>query len=154
MAWNKESNMFDKKWEKFTNGKTFYMIDRSTFEIRKTKIYGYQFDKNKNFYVYAKIHYMNFGFTKGLSNQGIKKSWEFSKPNCFHKNVKDAILFAKAEKKNRIQERILDLEKQIEKRQKEVKEKQQKIESLTNEDIVIKEGVFDNFSPNSSRGYI
>jgi len=36
--------MFDKKYKQFPNGKVFYMIDRSTFEIRKTKIYGYQFD--------------------------------------------------------------------------------------------------------------
>jgi hypothetical protein len=146
--------MFDKKWEKFTNGKTFYMIDKHNFEIRKTKIYGYQFDKNKNFYVYAKIHYMNFSLTKGLSNQGIKKSWELSKPNYFHKSIKDAILFAKTEKKNHIFKRIDDLQKQIEKRKDEIKEKQEKINSLTDSDIKIKEGTFDNFCPSSSRGYL
>lgn len=150
--------MFDKKWEKFTNGKTFYMIDKHTYEIRKTKIYGYQFgrqfNKNKNFYVYAKIHYMNFGFTKGLSNQGIKKSWESTKPYYFHKNIKDAILFAKIEKKNHILARIDDLQKQIEKRKNEMKEKQEKINSLTDSDIKIKEGTFDNFCPSSSRGYL
>ena len=146
--------MFDKKWEKFANGKTFYMIDRHDFEIRKTKIYGYQFNKNKNFYVYAKMHYIDFSSKSYGKNQGVKKVWEYSKPNYFHKNIKDAILFAKTEKKNRIQARILDLEKQVEKKQQEIKEKQQKIESLTNEDIVIKEGVFDNISPNSSRGFL
>ena len=147
--------MFDKKHEYFLNGKTFYMIDRSTFEIRKTKIYGYQFNKKwNNFYVYAKMHYVDFSASSYGKKQGIRKFWEFSKPNYFHKSIKDAILFAKTEKKNSIQARILDLEKQIEKRQKEIKEKQEKINSLTDADIKIREGVFDNFSPNSSKGYL
>ena len=47
MAFRKErKTMFNKKWEKFANGKTFYMIDRHNFEIRKTKIYGYQYAIN------------------------------------------------------------------------------------------------------------
>tara|TARA_E500000178_G_scaffold304436_1_gene315234 strand:- start:278 stop:721 length:444 start_codon:yes stop_codon:yes gene_type:complete len=147
--------MFDKKHEYFPNGKTFYMIDRSTFEIRKTKIYGYQFNKkSNNFYVYAKMHYIDFSSKSYGKKQGIKKVWEFSKPSYFHKSIKDAILFAKTEKKNRILSRINDLQKQIEKRKDEIKENQEKIKSLTDSDIKIKEGIFDNFSPDSSRGYL
>lgn len=131
------------------------MIDRSTFEIRKTKIYGYQFNKkSNNFYVYVKMHYIDFSSKSYGKKQGIKKFWEFSKPNYFHKSIKDAILFAKTEKKNRILLRIDDLQKQIEKRKDEIKEKQEKINSLTDADIKIREGIFDNFSPDSSKGYL
>ena len=144
--------MFDKKYEKFPNGKIFYMIDRSTFEIRKTKIYGYQYTKKQNnFYVYAKMEYTS------LSDKilcGIKKSWQSSLPNYFHTNKKDAVLFAMSAKKNQIHKRINDLEKQIEQKKSEIEEKKNKINSMKNEDIKIREGTFDNFCPNGSEIYL
>lgn len=146
--------MFDKKHEYFLNGKTFYMIDKDNFEIRKTKIYGYQFNSLKAFYVFGKIHYMNFGFTKGLKNQGIKKMWEKSKPSFFHTNIKDAILFAKIERKNFHLKQIALLEERIARNKEKIANQQEKINSISDETIVVKEGVFDNLSPDSSRGYL
>jgi hypothetical protein len=88
--------MFDKKYEKFPNGKIFYMIDRSNYEIRKTKIYGYQFTKKTQFYVLVKMHYSSLS-AKVLN--GINKDWEYEKPSRFHKSLKDAILSQRLKRK-------------------------------------------------------
>ena len=143
--------MFDKKWEKFANGKTFYMIDRHNFEIRKTKIYGYQFTKKGNFYVFVKMRYFALSAKK---KNGISKGWESESPSRFHKTLKDAIVFAKAEKKNSYQASIKRHEEEIAKRKKFIAELTEKRNSITDESIVVKEGVFDNYNPNSTRGYL
>lgn len=140
--------MFDKKYEKFPNGKIFYMIDRSNYEIRKTKIYGYQFTKKRNFYVLVKMHYSSLS-AKVLN--GINKDWEYEKPSRFHKSLKDAILFAKVEKKNSYEASIKKHEEEIAKRKKWIEEQREKINSITDESIVVKEGVFDNYCPRGSR---
>ena len=143
--------MFDKKWEKFANGKTFYMIDRHNSEIRKTKIYGYQFTKKGNFYVFVKMRYFALSAKK---KNGINKGWEYEKPSSFHKSLKDAILFAKAAKKNSYQASIKRHEEEIAKRKNFIAELTEKINSITDESIVVKEGVFDNYNPNRTRGYL
>ena len=140
--------MFDKKWEKFTNGKTFYMIDRYDYEIRKTKIYGYQYTKKGNFYVLVKMYFTSYN--SKVSN-GMKKEWEYEKPNRFHKSLKDAILFAKAEMKNSFQASIKKHEEEIAKRKKWIEEQREKINSITDKSIDVKEGIFDNYNPKGSR---
>lgn len=122
--------MFDKKWEKFTNGKTFYMIDKHTYEIRKTKIYGYQFTNKGSFYVYVKMRYFALSAKK---KNGINKSWESESPSRFHKSLKDALLFAKIEIKNSYEARIKRHEEEIAKRKKLIEERKEKINSITDD---------------------
>jgi len=143
--------MFDKKYEQFPNGKVFYMIDRSNYEIRKTKIYGYQYTKKGSFAVLVKMCYLAISAKK---KNGINKDWEYEIPSRFHKTLKDAILFAKVQKKNSYEASIKKHEEEIAKRKKWIEEQREKINSITDESIVVKEGVFDNYSPDTTRGYL
>lgn len=144
--------MFDKKYKIFPNGKIFYMIDKDKHEIRKTKIYGYQFTKKGSFAVLAKMQHWKLGaISKGTK---LAKVWEYEKPSRFHKSLKDAILFAKIEIKNSDEARIKRHEEEISKRKKLIEERKEKINSITDDTIIVKEGVFDDYSPDTTRGYL
>ena len=76
-----------------------------------------------------------------------QKGWTIGKADA-----QDALIFAA--KKNSYQASIKRHEEEIAKRKNFIAELTEKINSITDESIVVKEGVFDNYNPDSTRGYL
>ena len=92
-------------------------------QIRKTKIYGHWFHKNKNFYI-LETH-------NNILHNKKRKVWSVSNPSHYDKDVNFLIEIAIIEKQKKLKKEISELEDWIKNVPELIKQKQERITAMT-----------------------